>query len=454
MIPNANLVIIGGGGAGIAAALTALERGATGIIVLEKRSSTGGNSALAGGFIFGAESPPQERAKRYISKDAAFKETMAFHHYDRVDARVLRAFIDKTGDTIRWLENNGIEYEWFEGAHTVHVLKDLKHPAGGFGAKLKILTEKCREGGVQILLNTSGKKILCKPDGPVTGVLAVNKDGEEIQINTRSVIITTGGFTGSLELLKKYFPFYYDDNTYGGGPMIPNMGDGIQLAEEAGAELNEYATLIREPIGAPKTGKERPVLKDPATGRPSALFKGGRLAADPRSLWVNSLRSRFLDENHGYENECSNAILSQPGKIAYALYDDAMVERITEPDPDAGPGLGNSPEQHVPDLREILQAEAENNALACISHTWDRIAAWMGADHNVLKATIEEYNTSCDQDYDSLFAKDKKYLFPLRQPPYYAVKFGPMMIDTVGPIRVNERIKKGNQKSKKGDGSV
>ena len=95
MIPNANLVIIGGGGAGIAAALTALERGATGIIVLEKRSSTGGNSALAGGFIFGAESPPQERAKRYISKDAAFKETMAFHHYDRVDARVLRAFIDK-----------------------------------------------------------------------------------------------------------------------------------------------------------------------------------------------------------------------------------------------------------------------------------------------------------------------------------------------------------------------
>jgi glycine/D-amino acid oxidase-like deaminating enzyme len=62
MIPSANIVIIGGGGAGIAAASTALECAITGIIVLEKRVNTGGNSALAGGFLFGVESPPQERA--------------------------------------------------------------------------------------------------------------------------------------------------------------------------------------------------------------------------------------------------------------------------------------------------------------------------------------------------------------------------------------------------------
>jgi urocanate reductase len=74
MIPSANIVIIGGGGAGIAAASTALECAITGIIVLEKRVNTGGNSALAGGFLFGVESPPQERAKRYISRDAHFSE--------------------------------------------------------------------------------------------------------------------------------------------------------------------------------------------------------------------------------------------------------------------------------------------------------------------------------------------------------------------------------------------
>ena len=99
---EANIVIIGGGGAGIVAALTAAEKGASDIMVLEKRLAPGGNSALAGGYLFAAESPPQKRANAKISRDAIFKETMAFHHYDRVNGRVIRAFIDKTGDTLTW----------------------------------------------------------------------------------------------------------------------------------------------------------------------------------------------------------------------------------------------------------------------------------------------------------------------------------------------------------------
>lgn len=428
---TADIVIIGGGGAGIVTALTALEKGVTGIIVLEKRLNTGGNSALAGGFVFAVESPPQQRAGYDISRDIIFKETMAFHHYDRVNSRIIRAFINKTGDTMRWLEGKGIEYVWIQGTHDTHALKDLSRPTGGFGAKLKILSEQCREGGVQILLDTSGQKILREPDGPVIGVVAVDRDGEEVRINTRSVIIATGGFTGNKELLKKYFPFYYDEDVYGTGLMVSNMGEGIQLAEAAGAGINDYATLIREPIGAPRGSQE--------SGRGSAQRGPGRLAADPRSLWVNSRGIRFLDENHGYENECSNAILWQPGKIAYALYDDELVQRIMEPEPiGTMPGFGNTPEQHIPDLRELLRAEAKSGALVCMSDSWDDIAKWIGADLKLLKATVEEYNAFREQRYDRLFSKDKRYLVPLRRPPYYAVKFGPMMIDTVGPVRVNE----------------
>ena len=151
------IVVIGGGGAGLFAALEAAKKGAK-VILLEKRRKLGGTSAMAAGF-FAAESPTQKRQKIDANRDELFKIAMKTACWE-IDPRIVRAFIDKSGDTIRWLEEHGIAYEWFEGAHNVHVLKDLKHPVGGFGAKLKILTEKCREGGVQILLNTSGKKIV------------------------------------------------------------------------------------------------------------------------------------------------------------------------------------------------------------------------------------------------------------------------------------------------------
>ena len=439
---EANLVIIGGGGAGIAAALTAVERGITSVVVLEKRLATGGCSAMAGGFLFAAESPPQKRAGSGFLRGDAFKETMAFHHYDRVNARILRAFINKSGDTIRWLEENGIEYVWTEGVHKVHQLRDLSKPVGEFGAKLKILTEKCKKGGVQILLRTSVKKILRSPEWKITSVIATDKEGEEVRVNTKSVILTTGGFTGNPEQLRKYCPFYYDEDVYdtGWGAMLSNTGEGIQLAEEAGAGIYDYATLIREPIGVPRNSQPARRSTDSGTDASTTLSGLGRLAADPRSVWVNKRGKRFLDETHGYQDECTNAVLWQPGKIAYALYDDKMVERIMEPDPDPSPGLNITPEQHIDNLREAFQGAAKNGFLAKVSATWAGIAEWIGADPGVLELTIDEYNSFCDRGYDELFVKDKRYLITLRQPPYYAAKFAPMMIDIAGPAKINEHM--------------
>jgi len=435
---QADIVIIGGGGAGICAGLTAVEHGITSVIILEKRFMTGGNSALAGGFLFGVESPPQKRAKVFISKDTSFQETMTFHHYDRVDSRVVRAWINKTGDTIRWLEEYGIKYTYMQGVHDVHQLADLKVPAGGMGAKLKILAEKFTSGGGKILVNTSGKQIVRARNGKVTGLIATPKSGDDIHIKTNCVIIATGGFTGSRKLLKQYFPFYYDEDVYGDTPMVPNMGEGMILARDAGTVLNDYATLIREPIGM-GSGKR----KSPKSGTldvPLVPKGPGRASGDPRSIWVNKYGVRFMDENHGFENICSNAILWQPGKTVYALFDDEIVERMMEPDPDAAPGLGNTAIQHVPGFRQILIDSAGPGGVAAVADTWDGIAAWIGADAAVLKATVAEYNACCKKKYDDLFLKDQQYLVPLLKPPFYATKFGPMLVDTIGPVRVNERM--------------
>jgi fumarate reductase flavoprotein subunit len=104
---EAEIVIIGGGGAGMAAALTAAEKGCTNITVLEKAGSPGGNSAMAHD-LFGAESPVQIRMGTDARRDNFFKTAMRWSHWSKVNPRLVRAFIDKSGDTIRWLEEKGI----------------------------------------------------------------------------------------------------------------------------------------------------------------------------------------------------------------------------------------------------------------------------------------------------------------------------------------------------------
>ena len=102
------LVIIGSGGAGLAAAEAAAENGASNVMVLEKRGVTGGASAMAVG-PFAAESPAQRRQAIIAPRDDLFKRAMSWAHW-KVNPRIVRAFIDRSGDTIRWLEDKGLHW--------------------------------------------------------------------------------------------------------------------------------------------------------------------------------------------------------------------------------------------------------------------------------------------------------------------------------------------------------
>ena len=102
------IVIIGGGGAGLSAAAAAAEKGAK-VILLEKRRKLGGTSAMAQG-LFGAESMPQKRLKIDAQRDELFKIAMRFAHWN-INPRIVRAYIDKSGDTIRWLEEKGVDFD-------------------------------------------------------------------------------------------------------------------------------------------------------------------------------------------------------------------------------------------------------------------------------------------------------------------------------------------------------
>jgi fumarate reductase flavoprotein subunit len=440
---DADVVIIGGGTAGMSAGVTALQKGAAKVVLLEKQPYIGGNSALAGGMLYsptstsmlggnaatmpasspsaaggpaassgGAPGVPQSAEPQKSSeelRDAAIKEALQFHHYDRINPKLLGVLIDKSRETTQWFSNLGIDANANAGE------------PGSYGKTIAIVAGKYASMGGQTLVNTAAKKILKNSSGRVSGVLAVTKDGKTVQIKSPTVILASGGFTGNLILLKKYFPNYSPDLIHTESSRT-NMGEGIQLAADAGGALADYATLIKENGFSFKTG--------------SAL--NNRISMNA-SLWVNKRGERFLDETLGHDNESANALVAQPGMAGYALYDE---DQITAMGNSAGPGqaAAKSGEQ-VKSIKEKLEDEAKQSSTwVKISDNWEGIAAWIGADIKVLRASVEQYNHYCDLGSDPDFGKDKNSLVPLRKGPYYAVRFGSLMIDTVGPVIINERM--------------
>jgi fumarate reductase flavoprotein subunit len=425
---EANIVIIGGGGAGLAAAVAAAEKGATNIILLEKRG-LGGNSALASG-LFAAESPVQKRALIDCRRDDCFKIAMNFAHW-RINPRIVHTLIDKSGDTIQWLEEKGLEFDCLpfypNQVPTWHVPK-------GRGTKLlKVLAGECNKLGVQLLIRTPAKKILTSANGEVTGVLAAAKK-KEFTITTRSVIIATGGYGGNKELLKKHCPDYRD-NMEGLG--IPHTGDGLSMATGIGAATEGLGILhMFGPCVSPSIHLK--VGAGPNT-IPVPLMA---IAQEPYTIWVNKRGERFTDETTGYNTfEAANTLVRQPDNICFALLNHKIVQTMT------ARGLIVSsfrytPEQKIsrlPGLERELKAQADKGHLK-ISDSWDEIADWIGADNKVLKATINEYNSFCDRGHDEALGKERIFLVPLRNPPYYAIRCRADFHNTFGGIKVNEHM--------------
>jgi len=149
---KAGITIIGSGG-GLFAAVAAAEKGVKNILVIEKQALPGGNTRLAGD-IFACQSPVQERHNIKAGCDEYFKTAMRWAHWSRVDPRIVRAYIDKTGDTIRWLEEKGVEFEGirpYRGSTT--------HNAEGSNRQIyKVMVKKCEELGVKNFYQHHGKK--------------------------------------------------------------------------------------------------------------------------------------------------------------------------------------------------------------------------------------------------------------------------------------------------------
>jgi fumarate reductase flavoprotein subunit len=409
-------VVIGGGGSGLAAAVAAAQRGAR-VTLVEKRRTLGGNSVQALG-IFAAESPVQRRLRIDTSKDMCYKLAMEYAH-NKINPRLFRAFVNKSGDTVRWLEEQGLKFFDVPYFFPGQVVRTWHCPRGGGTAFINVLMRSCQSLGVRIEMQTRAGDILADKQGKLTGILATSKENK-LKIAARGVVIATGGYAGNKKLLEKYF-LPGMENIYRIG--LPHKGDGLLMAIGIGADTEGLGTL--QLIG--------PGLHDSLTL--------SYLAKEPNTIWINLKGERFIDESSGLRQfDSLNALMRQPQRICFTLFDDSIRHYLLENGLTSGQGQTYRERRVRPDAwLNDLRAETETGR-AFIADSLDEMATFMGVESSRLKTTVDEYNEACGHGYDPIFGKNRSFLKSLHQPPYYAIKCYPNLLTTIGGIKVNEHM--------------
>jgi fumarate reductase flavoprotein subunit len=420
---EADVVVVAAGPAGLSAAISAAERGNS-VIVLEKAATTGGTGNMGMGPL-GIESR-HTRAKQFRpTKDEAFEIFMDYTHW-RVDAKLVRAYLNKSADTIHWLEEMGVEFvepaSYFPAAYpTWHLIKPETGRPGPMasGTMMKIMTDRAKELGVKIILQSPVQKII-KKEGRIAGVVAEEQSGEAIEAHAKAVIVATGGFGNNPQMVKKYIGYELGKDMH--SFRIPGLeGDGIRMAWEAGAARTE---MTMEMIYMMPDNMSLPPQLHEACRQPHLL--------------VNIQGERFLNEaimpNATFTG---NAIALQKDRCAFLIFDENIKKQM-EDDFDFRNFVFPVTRFENADnaIKDVLAAEYEH---LFVADSLEELADKTGIDLEGLQSTVDDYNQTCAKGYDDLLNKAHRYLRPINTPKFYAGRHFPSAYGTLGGIKINHK---------------
>ncbi|MDF2512584.1 MAG: fccA2 [Herbinix sp.] len=418
---DTQIVVIAAGPSGLCAAVQAAEDGAS-VIVLEKAATVGGAANMGMGPL-GIGTKYQKQQMIDISVEKAFNMFMEYTHY-MVDARLVKRYFEQSAETIEWLEDLGVEFEgafrYFPKSEaTWHIVK-TDRSIGPRAASFmnKALYSKALELGVSFMMETPAKKLLIE-EGKVAGVLAVNKNGEEIKISCKAAIICTGGAGANKELIKQETGFTQGVDMFNFA--IPGLvGDGLKMAWEAGAGK----TPVRIEMAANIEGCDE-------------LPQGVSNVFSQPNLLVNKLGKRVMNEDHMQNaTYLSNVVSHQKDKVCYSIVDTSIIKAYIRNGVDVVSLVRTNPD--VSDFYEGIKIAQENGSKDFfVADTIEELAEKAGINVESLVNTVDDYNDYCDS-VDEEFFKEKKYLRPLSKAPFYCAKVRPGGYGTVGGVRINE----------------
>ncbi len=424
---DCDIVIVGGGGSGMNAAVRASELGAK-VIVVEKMERLGGNSWLAGGLL--STTSKYQRERGFEDKTDYYIETA--HKFNRylLDPAIFTRYLKHSGPYLEWLVEHGLDINnsrWaFDGA--VMLIKDplepspLNNPAYGPGwmgtAVLTVLKKEMEKYQVPVLLETKVRSIITGEDGSVTGIKADGQD-ESYLIRAKSVIISAGNMAGNMEMLRRFLPRYFSSDNYFSHYSLKSLtGDGIAMAEEIGAEVGKNMSIAIH-----------------ALGHYPGTYTVQRLINEPIAIIVNKNGKRFCCEDEADDAEYITD--RQPEGRGYYIIDRPTLEegfrlvlehiRFGDRTPTWG------------EFYDDLAKEAAQGKLA-ISDTLEGLAPYIGCTPQVLQETVDRCNSHCDKGKDDEFYKAPENLRRNQTGPFYAIRLQRNFDVTMGGISINKHF--------------
>jgi len=380
-----DVVVVGGGAAGIGAAANAKDAGAS-VLLIEKQGRMGGNTVISGGLIYATGTSFQAEAGVEDSVEA-----LVDYWYTRAEGNANRDFLtlvaEKSNETIEWLQEGGVVLGGLSTSGISPVPRMLSAGADGSGFILP-MTETIKNKGVDIRLETAAKALITDESGAVVGVEAIAADGHKVTIHAKSVVLATGGFDGSQEKMRKYAPEYADEFFYASAG---NTGDAIDMALAVGADTVFKGGVIG------LRGIRPTSFADPINGLVWMPY-----------LMVNEKGERFVNESTDYP-----IIHTELAKQhhAYLIFDGT---------------------QGTAEMFGDLFADG----YAFTAPTLEELAEVTLVDKDTFLATVARYNELKGQD-DVDFGKAAAAMAGVGDGPYYAVRVRPATIGTMGGVKID-----------------
>ena len=445
---DADVVVVGAGGAGMTAAITAAAEGKS-VVVLESQSMVGGNSVRATGGMNAAKTVYQDEnefgesagvektlktaAEKYadnetitalaktVSEQWAAYQANPTGYFDSVELMELDTMIGGKGindpelvetlcansaDAIDWLDEHGItlhNVSSFGGAS----VKRIHRPVNAEGKTVSVgsymiplLQENCEKAGVKMMLDTTATEILTDANGAAVGVKATGAFGETVTVNAKAVVLATGGFGANLDMVVKYKPELKGFMTTN-APGI--QGQGIEMAQAIGAATVDMDQIQIHPTVEANT---------------AALITEG-LRGDGAIL-INEEGKRFIDEV-GTRDVVSAAEIAQTGSYSWLVVDQAMA-----------------------DASSVIQGYIKKG-YTVTGATYEELGKAMGVDAAAFAETMEKWNGYVEAKNDPDFGRTS-FANPLNTAPYYAVKVTAGVHHTMGGLKINANTEVLNEK--------
>lgn len=411
-----DLVVIGGGAAGMIGAINASQQGLN-VVLLEKMEFLGGASAICGGIVVAQGSEAQKSLGEKSDSPSKMAYDLLTNGKQLNDLSGLTFYALNVGKSIDWAVKQGVQLDTKAGFafRAEHKTPRVIPFVGGCPQYAQTLRDVLASTKTDVKLSTRATKLIMD-NGAVKGVEAESKNGTRYVIDAKAVLLATGGYGWNKDMLKGDLKqaLYY-------GP-VSSTGDGHKMAEEIGAamQLMDYGKVYPQGIESSK-------------GIAKSTLQGNNAAYDHSGILVNADGKRIANEK-GAGKAILAAMMKEKNATAFLVMDAPSFEAFRKI-------IGNNGITPA-EVDKWLAANGKSAPIFAHGDTIEAAAAAAGVNAENLKATIERYNGFVKAGKDDEFGRPVRFMKETvsAKGPYYIVEQKPRFATTMGSVVVDTSL--------------